>query len=37
VQDFTLVIWFDDRDRPLGMAAFFDRARALEGAKSRTG
>ncbi len=34
VQDFTLVIWFDDEDRPLGMAAFFDRERAVEEASS---
>jgi hypothetical protein len=37
VQDFTLVIWFDGEDRPLGMAAFFDRDRALEEAGRRTG
>ena len=28
VSDFALVIWFDDDDRPLRMAAFFDRERA---------
>jgi hypothetical protein len=36
VQDFTLVVWFDDDDRPVGMAGFFDRERALVEAK-RTG
>lgn len=36
VQDFALVLWFDD-DRPLGMAAFFDRERALEAATAGTG
>jgi ketosteroid isomerase-like protein len=36
VQDFTLVIWFDE-DRPLGMAAFFDRDRALEAVTRGTG
>jgi hypothetical protein len=37
VNDFTLVIWFDAEDRPLGMAAFFDRERALDTAKRGTG
>lgn len=37
VQGFTIVVWFDDDDRPLAMAAFFDRARALEEATGRTG
>jgi SnoaL-like domain len=37
VQDFTIVVWFDDDDQPLGMAAFFDRERALEEARTRTG
>ncbi len=37
VQDFTLVLWFDGRDRPVGMAAFFDRERALDEAKRRAG
>ena len=37
VQDFTIVIWFSDDDRPLGMAAFFDRERAVEEAKRMTG
>ncbi|HEY1237015.1 MAG TPA: nuclear transport factor 2 family protein [Solirubrobacterales bacterium] len=37
VQDFTIVVWFDGDDRPLGMAAFFDRERALEEARSGAG
>jgi ketosteroid isomerase-like protein len=39
VQDFTLVIWFagPDAERPHRMAAFFDRAQALEVAKRGTG
>jgi hypothetical protein len=37
VQDFTIVVWFDDDDQPLGMAAFFDRERALEEAQRGTG
>jgi ketosteroid isomerase-like protein len=37
VQDFTLVVWFDDDDQPLGMAAFFDRELALEEARTRAG
>jgi SnoaL-like domain len=37
VQDFTIVVWFDETDQPLGMAAFFDRGRALEEAHRSTG
>jgi hypothetical protein len=37
VQDFTIVVWFDAQDRPLRMAAFFDRERALEEARGQTG
>jgi hypothetical protein len=37
VQDFTLVMWFDRKDRPLGMAGFFDRARAVEEARKGAG
>ena len=37
VQDFTLVIWFDGEDRPLGMAAFFDHGEAVREAQEPTG
>jgi ketosteroid isomerase-like protein len=37
VQDFTIVFWLDAQDRPLRMAAFFDRERALEEARGQTG
>jgi SnoaL-like domain len=37
VSDFTLVIWFDEEDRPLRMAAFFDRELALKEARGATG
>jgi ketosteroid isomerase-like protein len=37
VNDFTLVIWFDAGDRPLRMAAFFDRERAIQEAGLGTG
>jgi ketosteroid isomerase-like protein len=37
VSDFTMVLWFDDQDRPLRMAAFFDQGRALEVAQTGTG
>jgi len=35
--DFTIVFWLDADDRPRGMAAFFDRDRALEVARGGTG
>lgn len=37
VSDFTIVLWFDAEDRPIRMAAFFDRERALEAARGGTG
>ena len=38
VDDFTLVWWFEgEEDRPVRMAAFFDRDRALAAAEGRTG
>jgi hypothetical protein len=37
VNDFTMVLWFDAGDRPLRMAAFFDRERAIEEARLSTG
>jgi hypothetical protein len=36
-RDFTLVIWFDAQDRPLRMAAFFDRDRAAHEAQRELG
>jgi ketosteroid isomerase-like protein len=37
VSDFTVVLWFDAQDRPVRMAAFFDRERAIEEAQRETG
>jgi SnoaL-like domain len=37
VSDFDVVFWFDPDDRPVRMAAFFDRERALEAVRGPTG